>query len=182
MNSTTPRCGSISLVRAMRIGELAAARQLQEQEGADASECDRAAADDAAAVLHGSPSGAIDLVPEILDARMRSAPFSFNLLALGFVENSRRKFLDRAGAPHVAAGEIRGFSDFPLGRFRREAAVRHVQHPASEDAIRFVARILCGVVTCDRRRASIARRQPRRARGFRWRRNRRRSACGRAPQ
>src|SRR5262245_20931546 len=78
---------------------------------------------------------------------MRRAPFVFDLLALGFIKDSWRKLLDCTCTAHVAAGEIRCFSDFSLRRFRSEAAVPDVQHPAGENAIRLVAWILGGVVT-----------------------------------
>ena len=60
----------------LRIGDLAAARQPQEQECAGALEGDGAAADDPATLAYRSPGGAIDVVPELYDRRMRSTPFA----------------------------------------------------------------------------------------------------------
>jgi hypothetical protein len=59
------------------IGELAAARQLDEQEHAAALEQQPAAADDLLALPHRLPGGAVDRVPEHPDFGVSGAPLGF---------------------------------------------------------------------------------------------------------
>jgi hypothetical protein len=62
------------------ISELAAARQFQMQECTNALEGNTATRNDTATLVRRSPCRSIDVVPEPLDLRMRSAPFSLELL------------------------------------------------------------------------------------------------------
>jgi len=74
----------------LRVGQLAAARQLQEQGGADALERDSAGTDDSAAFADCSPGGTIKVIPELLDRRMRRAPFFLEGFDFDIAEASRR--------------------------------------------------------------------------------------------
>src|SRR5262249_45599235 len=77
-NNLIPRVFDLNV--GLRVSEFAAARQLQEQKCAAAFEGDTATGDYTAALAHRSPCGPINVVPEPLNVRMRSAPFLFELL------------------------------------------------------------------------------------------------------
>ena len=61
----------------LRIGDLAARRQLQLQESAGVFQVDTAAANDLAALAHRKHCRAIDVVPELFD--LRDAPRAIRL-------------------------------------------------------------------------------------------------------
>ena len=125
----------------LRIGKLAAARQLQLQECPGAFECDRAAAHDVAALPHGNPGSAINIVPEALDGWMRSTPFFLKLLHLGVGELLRLEFSPSIEAAHISVSKIRCFADGAFRRILVKSAIRYAKDLAGGDAIRLIARI-----------------------------------------
>src|SRR5215831_8029842 len=96
------------------VGELSTAWQLQEQEIAVALKSGRPAAHDAAALLHGIPSGLINGVPELAHSRVCSTPFGLDSIPLLLAEHSRRKLLDSLLAALIAARQITGFAESTL--------------------------------------------------------------------
>src|SRR6516225_6945702 len=127
------------------IGQLAAARQFQQQKSADTLECYPAAINDAAAVTNGSPRRAIEVVPEFFDRRMQRTPFTLELINLFVGEALGLKFPPGIFAAHIAGGEIASFADSALRRFLGIRAVRHPEDLARSDAVRLIARITCCV-------------------------------------
>ena len=99
------------------IGQLAAARQFQQQKSADTLECYPAAINDAAAVTNGSPRRAIEVVPEFFDRRMQRTRFALELLNFFVGEALGLKFPPGIFAAHIAEGEIASFADSALGGF-----------------------------------------------------------------
>ena len=107
----------------LRIAELAAARQFQLQESAGASERNRPTVRNAAALAHGSPGRAINLVPEALDGRMRSTPFILECLDFLIGKLIRLEFAPGAKTAGIAKRQITGFADVALRRTLIEAAI-----------------------------------------------------------
>ena len=99
-----------------RIGvrELAAARQLDEQEHAAALDQQLAAADDLLALAHCLPGGAVDRVPELFDIGMGGAPIELELLYFLVGEPIRLKLAPGVEPALIAERKIAGFADFPL--------------------------------------------------------------------
>src|SRR5262245_42215131 len=90
-----------TLAAGMGVGELAAARQFDEQIRASALEQQSAAANDLFAVTYCFPRCTIDGVPELANVGMCGAPFKFELLDLRISEPIRFKF-----APSVQSALI----------------------------------------------------------------------------
>ena len=144
-NTTTwLRSSSISMC-GLRIGDLAAARQLQLQERADALEGDAAAANDPAALAHRSPGGTIDVVPErlIFGCAARHSVLNVSTSCVG--EFIRLEFPPGIQAAHVSERQIAGLADAALRRVLRVGTRRHAEDLAGGLAVRLVARIACRV-------------------------------------
>ena len=141
-NTTTAARGLSTYDARLRVGELAAARQLQLQERADALEGNATAVHDAAALTHRGPGGAIKVIPEFSDRRMRRAPFVLELLDFFVGELLRLEFPPGTEPARVAESEIASFADAAFGRCFVEAAGRYAEDFARGGAVRLVARIV----------------------------------------
>jgi hypothetical protein len=131
----------------LRIGKLAAARQLQLQEGAGTSERNPSAVGNAAAFAHGSPRRAINLVPEAFDSRMRSPPISLEFFNFLIGKLIRLEFAPGIETAGITKREITGLADGAFRRILIKAAVRYAEDFAGRYAIRLIARIAGSVKT-----------------------------------
>src|SRR5262249_54429229 len=100
-----------------------------------------------AALLHGSPGGMIDGVPELTDSGMSSSPFGLDLFALGQTKHARGELFDGLFATLIPAREIASFSKSSLAGVPRDTALGLLQHPSSKNAVGLVARIARCVVS-----------------------------------
>ena len=130
----------------LRIRQFAAARQFQKQECAGAFEADAIAANDTAALTHCSPGRAVDIMPEALDRRMRSAPFGLECLDFLIGKPVRLKFPPSAEPTHVTEREITCLAGGPLRRAFGVGAGRNAENLARSFAVNFIPRVVRGVI------------------------------------
>jgi hypothetical protein len=99
------------------IRNLSAAWQLQLQESPVAFECNWTAPKNTAALGHGSPSRAINVVPESHDGSMRYSPLAFELLNFSVCKFLRFEFTPSIEAAHVTECEVADLTDAALRTF-----------------------------------------------------------------
>src|SRR6516165_1348631 len=127
------------------ISQLAAARQVQQQESANALEGDTAAIDNTAGLTNSHPGRMIEVMPEFFDRWMQRSPFALELLDLLVGEAIGLEFSPSIFGAHITESQIAGFADSALRRFLVIRAVRHPEDLACGDAVRLLARVACCV-------------------------------------